>query len=110
MKAYIKTQKYSQIHILGISSTLEESEKDYFIYNHKNLKIGIINFSGFAGNSIPKTSKFMVNTISHKKIQEVIGKLKKETDFIIVCMNWGEKNSHSPSKKLIQIAKLLQMI
>ena len=100
-------KKYSQIHILGISSTLEESEKDYFIYNHKNLKIGIINFSGFAGNSIPKTSKFMVNTISHKKIQEVIGKLKKETDFIIVCMNWGEKNSHSPSKKLIQIAKLL---
>ena len=98
---------YPNITTLGISSTIEESQKDYFIFQRQNLKIGIINFSGFAGNSIPTKNKFMVNTISKQKVENCISKLKNETDFVIVCINWGEKDSHNPGKKQISIAKLL---
>lgn len=99
--------KYPNITTLGISSTIEESQRDYFIFQRQNLKIGIINFSGFAGNSIPSKNKFMVNTISKLKAEKCISKLKNETDFVIACINWGEKDSHNPGKKQISIAKLL---
>ena len=99
--------KYPNITALGISRTIEESQNDYYIFQRQNLKIGIINFSGFAGNSIPSKNKFMVNTISRQKVENLITKLKNETDFVIVCMNWGEIDSHNPGKKQISIAKLL---
>lgn len=100
-------KKYSQIHILGISSTLEESEKDYFIFRKNNIKIGIINFNSFKIKSIPKKNQFMINTITTKKIEDCVQKLKEETDFVIVCMNWGGKKSSLPSKRQIYIAKIL---
>ena len=99
--------KYPNITTLGISATLEESQKDYFIYTKDNLKIGIINYLGFAGNNIPTKSKFMVNILSKKKLEDCILKLKQITDFIIVCINWGNKDSHNPDKKQITMAKLL---
>ena len=98
---------YPNVTTLGISSTLEDSQKDYYIFQRQNLKIGIINFSGFAGNSIPTKDKFMVNIISKQKAENCISKLKNETDFVIACVNWGEKDSHNPGKKQISIAKLL---
>ena len=102
---YWKT-KFPSIKTLGISNTLEESEKDYFIYKQQNLAIGIINFSGFVGKSIPKQNKYMVNTLTTEKLA-IIDKLKKETDYLIVCMNWGTKDSKSPCKKQISMAKVL---
>ena len=102
---YWKT-KFPSIKTLGISSTLEESEKDYFIYKQQNMAIGIINFSGFVSKSIPKQNKFMVNSLTTEKLA-VIDKLKKETDFLIVCINWGSKDSKNPTKKQITNAKLL---
>ena len=102
---YWKT-KYHNIKTLGISSTLEESEKDYFIFKQQNLAIGIINFSGFIGKSIPKQNKYMVNTLTTEKLS-IVDKLKKETDYLIVCMNWGAKDSKNPSKKQISLAKVL---
>ena len=99
--------KYPNIKTLGISSTLEESEKDYFIYTCNNLKIGIINYSGYVSNSIPKKNQFMVNTINKKKLNDTVSKLKNETDFIIVCINWGEKDGHNPNKKQLELAKLI---
>ena len=99
--------KYPNITALGISSSLEESQKDYYIYTKDNLKIGIINFSGFAGNSFPTKNKFMVNTINKKLLEDCLAKLKQETDFIIVVMNWGDRDSRNPDKKQIAIAKLL---
>jgi poly-gamma-glutamate synthesis protein (capsule biosynthesis protein) len=102
---YWKTN-FPSIKTLGISSTLEESEKNYFIYKQQNITIGIINFSGFVSKSIPKQNKFMVNSLSIEKLA-VVDKLKKETDFLIVCINWGSKDSKNPSKKQINNAKAL---
>ena len=99
--------KYPNIRPLGISSTVAESEKDYFIYTRENLKIGIINFATFSSNSIPKKSKFMVNTLNQKRAEELVAKVKKEADFVIACVNWGDKNSKTPDKKQINFAKLL---
>ena len=99
--------KHPDVHPLGISSSLEESEKDYFIFRKNNIKIGIINFNSFKIKSIPKKNQFMINTITTKKIEDCVQKLKEETDFVIVCMNWGEKKSSLPSKRQIYIAKIL---
>ena len=49
----------------------------------------------------------MINTINKKKLEDCVTKLKQETDFIIVCINWGDKDSHQPDKKQITLAKLI---
>ena len=99
-------EKYPYIHTLGISKNIKDSENDYYIFKKKGIKIGIINFSGFP-DLIPKEKEHMVNVISIKKIEYYVKKLKNETDFIIVCMNWGDKNSNSPNEDQIKWAKEL---
>ena len=100
-------ENHPNIHHLGISSTESQSEKDYFIFNKNGIKIGIINFNGLVVKGLPKNKKYMINTIDIDKIENCVGKLKKETDFIIVCMNWGGKTTYSPNKFQIKMAKAL---
>ena len=99
--------KYPDIHPLGISSTSEEAEKDYYIFTKNNIKIGIINYSVFLSKSIPEKDKFMVNVIKQKKVEKTVQKLRPQVDFLIVCMNWGEKSSLTPNKNQISWAKTL---
>ena len=49
----------------------------------------------------------MVNIISLKKVEETVQKLKPQVDFIILCINWGEKSSVVPNKNQIAWAKNL---
>jgi len=98
---------YPNITHLGISSTESESEKDYFIFNKNGIKIGIINFNGIVVKGLPKKKKYMINTIDLSKIKNCVGELKKQVDFIIVCMNWGGKVNYSPNNYQIKMAKAL---
>ena len=100
-------EKYPDIHALGISSTLEESQKDYYIFQKNGVKIAIINYNGFVGKSIPTKNQFMVNTISKKKVEDCVKALREKADFIIVCINWGEKYGSKPTSKTIEWAKVL---
>ena len=99
--------KYPDVHPLGIAATAEEREKDYYIFEKNGIKIAIINYSGFVGKNIPKKNSFMVNVINRQKVESLVQKLKQETDFIIVCINWGEKFSLTPNKNQILWAKIL---
>ena len=99
--------KHPEVHVLGMSSSLEESQKDYFIYTHEDIKIGIINFSSAVGTPIPSKKKFMVNVINYKKVGSIIENLKKQTDFVIVCMDWGKKTNTIPIKSQVAVAKVL---
>lgn len=92
---------------LGIVSTEEEKEKNYYIFNKNNIKVGIINYSGLVPKGTSAKNKFMVNTISDKKIEEDLPKLKKEVDFLVVCLDWGEKTTSVPNKLQIKWAKEL---
>ena len=81
--------------------------KKTFIYTHEGIKIGIINFSSALSNTIPAKNKFMVNTLNFKKVGSIIENLKKQADFVIVCMDWGKRTSTTPIKSQLQIAKVL---
>ena len=110
-KGIIKTinfwnSKYPDIRILGISKTHLDNEDDYYIFEKNGIKIGIINFSSFT-NLIPKKKEYMVNVISKEKISKFVEKLKNKTDFIIACINWGDKNSAKPNPSQINWAKEL---
>ena len=97
---------HPKVRPLGISATLQDSEKDCYIVNKNNIKIGIINYSGLTVKGITSKNKFMVNTLVKKKVEEDLPKLKKEVDFLVVCVDWGEKSSSLPSKIQIMWAKL----
>ena len=96
---------HKDVHPLGIYATMEECEKNYFIFTQDNIKIGIINYSGFSVKSIPKNKQFMINTLSKKRIEEELPKLKQMVDFLIVCVEWGDKTGSSPNKLQIGWAK-----
>ena len=42
--------KHPEVHPLGIASILEEIQNDYYIFSKNNIKIAIINYSGFVEN------------------------------------------------------------
>ena len=100
-------KKYPGIKILGISDNKEASKNDYFIFSKNGIKIGLINYYGHGIELIPKDRQFYVNILRKKKIKKTIKKLSKETDFVIVCMNWGSKSNEAPGKNQIKWAKEL---
>ena len=97
-------EKHPDIHTLGISKTKLDIENDYYVFVKNGIKIGIINFSGFQ-NLIPEDKEYMVNVIDEEKIENYVDKLQNETDFIIACVNWGDKNGVKPNKNQIYWAK-----
>jgi poly-gamma-glutamate synthesis protein (capsule biosynthesis protein) len=100
-------EKYPDIKVLGINEDEEDSEEDYYIFKKNGLKIGLVNFYGYEGNMIPEDKQYSVNMLKNETIKELVGKLKNETDFVIVCVNWGDKNTKKPTKKQIGLAKIL---
>ena len=68
--------KYPEVHPLGIVSTLEETQNDYYIFSKIILKLAIINYSGFVGKSILAKDKFRFNIISLKNVEQTVQKLK----------------------------------
>lgn len=99
--------KYPLIQNLGISATVEESQKDYIIYTKDDLKVGIINSACGNFNIIPEDIEFMVNSLNLRKVEETIKKVKSEVDFLIFYLNWGDKDYYLPSRTQIRIAKIL---
>ena len=99
--------KYPFIQNLGMSATVEESQKDYIIYTKDDLKIGIINSACGDFNTIPGDKVFMVNSLDLRKVEETVKKVKSEVDFLIFYLNWGDKDYYLPSKTQIRIAKIL---
>jgi len=99
--------KYPFIQNLGISATVEESQKDYIIYTKDDLKIGIINSACGDFNTIPGDMEYMVNSLNLRKVEEIVKKVKSEVDFLIFYLNWGDKEYYLPSRTQIRIAKIL---
>ena len=97
-------KKYPSIKILGIDE-LPNNKDDYYIFKKNEIKVGLINFYGYNYNIIPKEKEFYVNIIKKEKLKGLVEKLSTETDFVIVCINWGNKNSTKPSKSQIKLAK-----
>ena len=97
--------RFPKVHPLGIASTPEQANEDYFIYSQDNIKVGIVNFCGLFKNNIPKADQFMVNTISQQKLEMVLAKVKPQVDFLIVCIDWGKKTALLPTKTQILWAK-----
>ena len=100
-------ENHPNIHHLGISSTEFQSEKYDFIFNKNGIKIRIINFNGIVVKNMPKNKKYMINIIEISKVQNCIGELKKQTDFVVVCMDWGGQTYYFPNKLQIKMARVL---
>ena len=100
-------KKYPQIKILGINDKQSENVEDYYIFQKNGIKIGLVNFYIHGKKLIPKNKQHYVNMIRKEKVKTIIGKLNKETDFVIACVNWGNKNTKKPNKNQIKWAKIL---
>ena len=98
--------KYPYIKILGISEDERSSNDDYYIFSKNGIKIGLVNFYGHSKKIIPENKQFYLNMMKKGKVKNLIEKLSSETDFVIVCVNWGKKNSKRPTENQIQWAKL----
>ena len=100
-------EKHPDVKVLGINEDEEDSEEDYYIFKKNGLKIGLVNFYGNEGNMIPQVKQYSVNMLKNETIKELVGKLKNETDFVIACVNWGDKNTKKVTKRQIILAKIL---
>lgn len=89
----------------GTFRSLEESNR-YLILRVKGVNIGVLSYTK-GTNSIPVPKPWLVNRIDIKKIVADIRKLKNKTDFLIVCLHFGQEYKSSPSKNQKQLMHLL---
>jgi poly-gamma-glutamate synthesis protein (capsule biosynthesis protein) len=101
------TDKYPDIKVLGINEDEEDQEESYYVFQKNGLKIGLVNLYGYGENLIPEDKQYAINNIRNETIKELVGKLSNQTDFVIVCINWGDKRSKKPTKKQLALAQLL---
>ena len=97
-------QKYPDVKVLGINEKEGDNENDYFIFQKNSMKIGLINFYGHDEEMIPEDKHYYINILKEEKLKDLVEKLANETDFLIVTINWGEKNSNKPNKQMISCA------
>ena len=97
-------QKYPDVKVLGINEKEGANENDYFIFQKNSMKIGLINFYGHDEEMIPEDKHYYINILKEEKLKDLVEKLANETDFLIVTINWGDKNSNKPNKKMISCA------
>ena len=98
-------KKYPDVKALGISDGEKGAQDDYYIFKKNGITIGLINFYGHGKSLIPENKQKYVNIMSNQSIEKYVKKLKKETDFVIVCVNWGSKAYPTPSEYQIKWAK-----
>ncbi len=101
------TEKYPDMKVLGINEDEEDCEENYYIYKKNGIKIGLVNLYGYDGNMIPEDKQYYVTMAKNETIKELVAKLANETDFVIVCINWGDKNTKKVTKKQIRLAQIL---
>ena len=101
------TDKYPDIKVLGINEDEEDQEESYYVFQKNGLKIGLVNLYGYGENLIPEDKQYAINNIRNETLKELVGKLSNQTDFVIVCINWGDKKSKKPTKKQFALAQLL---
>ena len=101
------TDKYPDIKVLGINEDEEDQKESYYVFQKNGLKIGLVNLYGYGANLIPEDKQYAINNIRNETIKELVGKLSNQTDFVIVCINWGDKKSKKPTKKQLALAQLL---
>ena len=75
----------------------EESSKKIFVYQKNNLKIAFVGYIyGMNGLSIPEP--WMINLIDLDKIKSDITEAKKQADFVVVALHFGNEYERLPSQ------------
>ncbi|SDN40225.1 poly-gamma-glutamate synthesis protein (capsule biosynthesis protein) [Paenibacillus sp. yr247] len=87
--------KYGLKHT-GTSRSVKEANR-HLIMRVKGVNIGILAYTK-GTNAIPVPSRWLVNQFDQKKMAADIHDLKKQTDFIIVCLHFGKEYQTYPSK------------
>lgn len=99
-------KRHPNITLLGVIE--EEGEKPYHIFTKKNLKIGIISYAFNVKKSLNKKGKFKMNLLNDKNkalITSDLSELRRNCDFVIVCVHWEKNTDSTPTKTQLKWAK-----
>ncbi len=100
-------KKYPKITVLGIN----ETEEDYYRINYINkngIKLAVLNYTDSTnGMSLPKSKKFMVNTVDREKISTDLKVAEENADFTVVFMHWGTEYRLTPDNSQQSLALLM---
>lgn len=77
--------------------TSEESNKKLFIYQKDDLKIAYLGYI-YGMNGLPIPEPWMINLIDLNKIQKDILEAKKQSDFVVAALHFGNEYERYPNK------------
>ncbi|MBD0378970.1 CapA family protein [Paenibacillus sp. WST5] len=89
----------------GTFRSVQESKRK-LIVRVKGVNIGILSYTS-GTNSIPVPKPWLVGRINPKKMIADIRELKNKTDFVIVCLHFGQEYRIYPNKNEKQLMYLL---
>lgn len=86
------------------AASTEEDSKKIFIYQKDNLKIAYLGYI-YGMNGLPIPEPWMINLIDLNKIKSDITEAKKQTDFVVVALHFGEEYERLPNQSQKNIAQ-----
>ncbi|MGJ9381556.1 CapA family protein [Salipaludibacillus sp. CF4.18] len=75
----------------------KNESKNFLITNVKGISIGILSYTYGTNVKLSKTDEpWLINYMTNKILSD-IGKLRKQVDFLIVCLHFGREFSRNPN-------------
>ncbi len=107
LKRTIQILDKHQIGHTGTFSSRDEASR-LFIRNVKGIRIGIASYTyGTNFNEVPKERPWLVNRIWLKKMENDIGRLRRNADIVIAAVHFGQEFFQRPNDRQRTVADKL---
>ena len=87
---------YSRNSDIIMTGIYKKDEKKYKVIERNDIKVAFVNYTFHTnGLSLPKDSKYMVTVVKDNDTDELIktvGEAKKDADFVVCLIHWGDEN------------------
>ena len=86
----------------------EDESKTQIILEKQGIRFGFLAYTyGINGSGLPAGKKWMVAKIDEEKMRAEVAALRKECDYLIVSMHWGQEYQNTQNSTQEKQAKLL---
>ncbi len=96
--------KKENVYKVGLYKSQEERDKPLIIEKN-GLKIAVLSYT-YGTNGMTPNKDYSIPYLDEEKIKKDLERAKKEADFSLVSVHWGDENYHSLNQEQIKFAKL----
>lgn len=100
----INLWKKTKLYTVGLYNSQEDRDKPLII-DKNGIKTAVLSYT-YDTNGMKPDKEYMVPYLEENKIRKDMEKAKKQADFVMISVHWGDEHFHNLNKTQIKFAKL----